>query len=166
MQAAAPMSHLRSFAMFRTMLCVVLLSLVASAAHGDERWESYFKEGKLTAALEVHELQGGFAGFTGKYYTIARDGSWTSGDVGPNEQREKPAASGKVKEKELQAIAVALAKNDLGNLPNHGTPITNHTITRIIFGKRTAELLPEGKEPKVIARYEAIAAAVKKACQP
>ena len=147
--------------MNRYLVCAALLLLTASAV-ADERPDAYFKDGKLTATLDVQELQGGVAGFTGTYTTVDPDGSWRLGRILPRDKRDTPTAFGKMSGAQLKKLAEVLAKNDLANLPSAGKPTTNPHITIIKFGEHTATLMPEPKDPKVVARYAAIVDAVKK----
>lgn len=146
--------------MLRFLAGAVLL-LIASVACADERLDAYLKEGRLTAKLDVLELQGGFAGFTGTYTTVEPDGSWSSGPMLPRDKRGAPTSFGKLGPNGLKKLAAVLAKNDLANLPSAGKPITNPQITTITFGEHTATLMPAAKDPTITARYEAIVAAVK-----
>jgi hypothetical protein len=129
-------------------------------------------EGKLKERIEVRDLQGGFAGFTGKYYAIETDGAWVAGDVGPNEKLGPPATKGKATPEQLAALAKALGQHDLAALASHGETETNPKVVKITFGKKTMELQPKpGKadataDKAVRVRYQGIVDAVKALCRP
>ncbi len=126
--------------------------------------------GELKAPIEVREVQGGFAGFTGGFWAIKPDGSWTSGDVGPRD-RVTVKAKGKAMPKQLVELSRALSKNDLAGLRSHGQPVTNPKVLSIQIGPKTIQLQPgPGKgtteeDAAIRARYHAIADAVKAVCR-
>ncbi len=151
--------------MTRILLCAVLLAFPALAL-ADERPAAYLEKGKLTGTLEVLELQGGFAGFTGTYTTIDPDGAWRSGPVLPRDKRGAATTFGKLGPKGLQELAGVLAKCDIANLPSAGKPITNPQIITIKFGEHAATLMPEAKDPAIATRYEAVVEAVTKLRAP
>src|SRR5436190_898826 len=133
---------------------------------------SYLKDGKLKERIEVRELQGGFAGFTGTYYEIEPDGSWATGPVlPPQSRRGDPTAKGKLTADQLAQLAKEFARLDLANLPSHGESVTNPKIMRVYFGTRMVELQPNpGKaspeqDKAIRARYDGIFQAVKAACK-
>jgi hypothetical protein len=99
------------------------------------------KAGQLTQELKVVQLQGGFAGFTGVQYTIARDGVWTS--VSVFNKKTTPKDKGKLTAKELEKLAALLDKYDLAKLPAKAgkQPGANpHTIA-FEYGKQKASLV-------------------------
>jgi hypothetical protein len=152
--------------------CLVLgLAILAvGPAAAQDKGGAYVKDGKLTAKVEVLELQGGFAGFTGTYYTIEREGSWSTGPVLPRDTRGEPTAKGKLTADQLKALEKAFTANDLSSLPSHGMPETNPKVVTIIFGRKKSELQPKpaGKpeEDKAIrTRYAGIFDAVKAAAK-
>lgn len=147
--------------MFRFLMGSVLMLMATATASADERPGSYLKDGKLAEKLTVLELQGGFAGFTGTYTIVENDGEWSTGPILPRDQRGAPTASGKLDAKQLTDLANVLAKNDLVNLRNAGTPVTNPQITTIAWGEHSVTLMPKAKDPTIAARYEAIVEAVK-----
>ena len=142
--------------------------LAVGTADAQDKGGGYVKDGKLTAKVEVLELQGGFAGFTGTYCTIEPDGSWATGPVLPRDKRGEPTAKGKLTAEQIKGLAKAFAANDLANLPSHGMTETNPKVVAISFGRKKSELQPKpaGKpeEDKAIrARYAGIVDAVKAA---
>lgn len=152
----------------RVLLCLLGVTLTLSVqAEGPA---DYLKAGKLAQRLEVLELQGGFAGFTGHYAIVEPDGSWTTGDVLPSERIGPAKAKGKLTADQLATLTKELAKHNLATLPKHGETETNPVVVRITFGKTVSELqpLPGTAKPEVDravrARYAGIVAAVKAAC--
>ena len=147
------------------LLCVTLTLSVHAEGPADD-----LKAGKLPQRLEVLELQGGFAGFTGSYAVVEPDGSWAVGQMLPRNQRGEPKAKGKLTAEQLTTLAKELAKYDLATLPKHGEPETNPKVTRITFGKAVSELQPKPgtatpeADKAIRARYAGIVAAVKAAC--
>jgi hypothetical protein len=123
-----------------------LTSIIVSAtllALADNRLsaQDYVKDGQLTQPLKVVQLQGGFAGFTGVQFTIARDGSWTSENV--FNQKITPKSKGKLTEKDLAKLGTILKQYDLAKLPAKAgkQPGANpHTIT-LEYGKTRATLV-------------------------
>src|SRR5688572_12629292 len=96
---------------------------------------------QLTHPLKVVQLQGGFAGFTGVQFTIARDGSWTSENV--FNQKITPKSKGKLTEKDLAKLGEILEKYNLAKLPAKSgkQPGANpHTIT-FEYGKVKVSLV-------------------------
>src|SRR5262245_48111540 len=61
---------------------------LAFAARADDKPEDFLtKDGTLKEALQVKDVQGGFAGFTGKAWTVQPGGEWTISKV-MNEKME------------------------------------------------------------------------------
>src|SRR5262245_59890206 len=155
-------------------LSCLLLGFAILAVGGSGRAEDkpgdYVKDGKLKEKVEVLELQGGSAGFTGTYYTLDTDGSWSTGQVLPRDKRSEPKAKGTLTADQVKELAKAFTSNDLAGLPTHGQTETNPKVVAIIFGKKKSELQPKAagkpEEDKAIrARYEGVAAAVKAVCK-
>ena len=151
------------------LLLVGLAALTPSPVRAGDPAD-YLKDGKLKEPLEVTQLQGGFAGFTGTYYAIEADGAWSTGSVLKGKNGD-PKASGKLTGEQLAQLAKELAKQDLAKLPSYGAPKVNPKVLKIRFGKTVSELQPgpgEGTadEGKAIrARYDAIAQAVMGLCK-
>ncbi len=154
---------------FCSAAIVILCLSWTLAAKAEDQTAAYLKEGKLTEQLVVYQLQGGFAGLTGKYYAIESDGSWTTGKY-LREMKSKPTASGKLTAEQLQELATELAKSDLATLPNHGKPQVNPKVTKITFGKNVSELQQSPGKPTeqadatVPSRYASIVSVVIKLC--
>src|SRR5262249_31746431 len=141
-----------------------LLVLLAGAASSDD----YVKDGKLTESLSVQDLQGGFAGFTGKQYTITTDGKFLEANV--FNKKTTVVRKGTLTKKQITAVGKALAKYEPDKLKNTGKPTTNpHTIS-IAYGKNVAKLilkagasLPKPGKKTMEGRFAGIVAAVKEA---
>ena len=149
------------------LMCLVLGFAVAALGMTAQAQDTgtYLKDGKLTARVEVLELQGGFAGFTGTFHAIEPDGSWTTGQVGPRDRRTE-SATGKLSADQLKTLAKAFAAHDLAKLPNHGQTQTNPKVVTVVFGKKKSSLQPKaaGKpdaDKAIRARYAGIVEAVK-----
>jgi hypothetical protein len=131
------------------------------------------KDGKLKQRLELREVQGGFAGYTGTYWVIETDGSWSTGQVFMHspETKTSSAAKGQLTAAQLAGLAKVFAQHGLAELPNHGEAHVNPHILTVQFGKKTMTLLPapgqaSAAEDKAIrARYWAILAAVTAVCR-
>src|SRR3954447_17383103 len=103
-----------------TMLALVLvpLALAADAEPG----------GKLEGKLTVKDLQGGFAGFNGKVYTVDTDGSYTVGNQVAGRVRE--GSKGKLDAKAMEKLAAALKKYGADGLKSTGRTMANpHQVT-------------------------------------
>lgn len=152
------------------LLAVLFCGLNMLPANAADKPEDYLADGKLKERVEVQELQGGFAGFTGKYYAIEQDGSWSTGQVLPR-MMKRETAQGKLNAEQLTELAKSLSSNDLASLPNHGKPVTNPQVTAILYGKTRSELQPErgkanDKEDQAIrTRYAKIVESVKALCK-
>jgi hypothetical protein len=153
------------------LLFAVFAALGVSPARADEKSEKYLKDGRLKERIELDETQGGFAGFTGRYYVIEPDGSWSTGPIKPQSKKGEPTAKGKLTEKQLAGLAKELGRHDLAGLPSHGATRVNPKVVTIRFGDKASVLQPErGKsapeeDQAVRARYDAIAQAVKMLCK-
>jgi len=133
--------------------------VVAATIHADDYLT---KDGKLTHALKITQLQGGFAGFTGFEYAIEPDGSWTMSSV--FKQKATVKEKGKLTAKQLASLADVLAKNQLDKLPEKtGKQAGANPFTlAITFGKtktnyvgQTAPKL-DGNNPTPESRTAAI----------
>jgi len=77
--------------------------------------DEYFKDGEMTQPLKIVQLQGGFAGFTGMQYTVARDGAWTLESV--FREKRTPKNKGKLSRKDLAKLARILETHGFSKLP-------------------------------------------------
>lgn len=97
-----------------------LLSLIAqhvpTTVCADDEAPRYLKDGKLTAALTFKDVQGGFAGFTGRKYEVQPDGTWAVTRVF-NQRKFKPERTGRLTAKQLKSLASVLADNRIHTLP-------------------------------------------------
>jgi len=95
-------------------------------------------DGKLKHPLEVKQVQGGFAGFTGVVFVVQADGKWTKGSV--FNQEVKPLASGQLNGDQLKGLAAELDKYKLLTLKSEGRVMVNPSVVSVTFGKLKAEL--------------------------
>jgi hypothetical protein len=128
------------------------------------------RDGKLIRKLEVSDLQGGVAGFTGDRWALDPSGDWTQGRV--RDRELKIEHTGKLTGKQLDALTREFARYDLLSLKSHrvGRPTANPHVVTIQFGTHKAELtLPPGSklprpDPKTVpGRYAGILQALQKA---
>jgi len=132
----------------------------------DSAPEDYLDKGNLKAALEVSDLQGGFAGFNGNIWRVQTDGSITA--VKTVVRKEEVMYQGKLSKQQVEALAKDLAKYDLANLKSEGKPMANPHAVTIKWGKdsRTLNLtagaaLPKADAKSVEGRYAGIVEAVR-----
>src|SRR5262245_29680685 len=119
--------------------CAVCAALLA--AEGDVA--AYLKDGKLTHTLEIRDVQGGVAGFTGTSFRVEPDGAWTTAQV--MNQKASNEKKGTLTMDQVATLAKALAKYDTLNLKSAGKPMTNPHVVTIKFGKVEGTLnLPAG----------------------
>jgi hypothetical protein len=150
---------------------VVVGGLAWLAADAGAPGDYLTKDGQLKEPVEVLELQGGFAGFTGTYWAIDTDGKWSTGTYGPKNKKGAARDEGKLTPEQLSSLARDLAKFDLAGLPNHGKSETNPRVLQIRFGKKSVTLQPRkddtpAKDDEVIrARYQGIAQTVQALCK-
>jgi hypothetical protein len=159
----------------RRPLCSLLSVLTAfalCAIQAGETPESYLADGKLKERIEVQELQGGAVGFTGLYYAIEPDGSWSAGSVSFRQKGQgEPKAKGVLSQEQLTQLAKDLARCELAHVPNHGAPEVNPRVIVVIFGKKRTELQPErgntseAEDKAIRDRYDGILRAVKALCK-
>jgi hypothetical protein len=130
--------------------------------------------GDLAQTLEVRDLQGGFAGFTGHLYRVEPSGRWTMARV--FNEKTTVEHQGKLTKKQLAALAKELAKYDLLGLPpKEGKPTVNPRVVKIKFGDHQSELLwkpnqplpnpDQDKKTSVVVRFSGILQAVKAALE-
>jgi hypothetical protein len=129
----------------------------------------YIKEGMLKHPLEILDVQGGFAGFTGILISVQPTGEWKRSSVAL--KKSKVLEEGKLTEKQMAQLARDLAKYDLLHLTDHGKNAVNPHNVSITFGKHTSELrlgtsqkLPEPGD-SVAGRYSGIVRAVQDLCK-
>lgn len=142
----------------RTIVLMMALAPLALAADAEP-------DAKLAGKLTVKDLQGGFAGFTGKVYTLDTDGSYTVG----NEFRGKvtQTAKGKLDAKTLAKVAAAVKKYAAATLKDTGKPGTNPRVVTVAYNKNTASLnlpttgaLPAADEKDAAGRFAGIVTAL------
>jgi hypothetical protein len=117
---------------------VLTASLAAGAGRGADE---YLKDGKLTAALEVRDVQGGFAGFTGQAFVIEPSGEFRVVRVF-NEETKEVLRKGKLSEGQLAALAYHLGGQELAKLPKElgGFRGANPHVVSIRFGDKLSTL--------------------------
>jgi hypothetical protein len=151
-------------------LTALLLLLAAAASGGDDRQPGYLTpDGKLAEALEVKDLQGGFAGFVGPRWVVEPSGKWMRAKLVAGKATAEQG--GELSKEQLAALAKALARYELRDLPDEGKPGVNPHVVTVRFGKKEVSLALKAGEalPKVdpdkplasvAARYAGIVAAV------
>lgn len=152
------------------LLAVLFCVLHMLPVHAADKPEDYLADGKLKERIEIQQLQGGFAGFTGTYCAIEPDGAWSTGQVLPR-MMKRETAQGKLNAEQLAELAKSLATNDLATLPNHGAPVANPAVTVVLYGMNRSELQPKpGKanaeaDQAIRARYASLVSTVKSLCK-
>jgi hypothetical protein len=149
---------------------VVLLWVLRSAA--DSSPNDYLtKDGKLKETLQVRDVQGGFAGFTGTLWQVETDGSWAVYRV--VQQKQTLREKGQLTREQLKTLGRKLADFDLLNLANSGKSTVNPHLVKIAFGKHEVVLTLGAGKPlpntppvnqqklNVEERYARIVAAVR-----
>jgi hypothetical protein len=159
----------------RRLVCVisvVLTGLSPLVMTAGEKAEDYLKDDKLKERFEVQLLQGGFPNYSGTYFAIEPDGSWSTGPVDVKGQKGKPKTEGKLTTEQLNRLAQTFASNDLARLPPLvPDPLGGPKMTIVTYGFRNSKfsLQPNKTYPpasKAIAnRYAAIEQVVKDLCQ-
>src|SRR3954465_6049372 len=97
------------------LLAAGVLCLGGAGATGQDKLDKYLtKDGKLKQALVVRNLQSGFAGVTGREWTVEPSGEWKSGTVFKGKTKED--RGGKLSPEELKALAGELAKYHVESL--------------------------------------------------
>ncbi len=148
---------------------VLFLVTALPVSAGKDVSDYLTKDGKLKHALEILDVQGGFAGFTGTLLSVQPDGAWKRSSV--FQRKSKLLQEGKLSEKQVRELAAACAKYDLLHLENAGKSGVNPHNVSLTFGKHTAELrlktaakLPE-PGMTVEGRYAGIVRAAQSLCQ-
>jgi hypothetical protein len=146
----------------------MLLALVISASPapaGKDAADYLTEAGQLKEVLEVKDVQGGFAGFTGSLWKVEKDGQWKKYQAFNQKLTEKEM--GKLNKDQLSQLAKELAKYNLLGLAKEGKTMVNPHVVTIQFGKHKAELIAmAGTIPKTDpatagGRYAGILDAVK-----
>jgi len=150
------------------------LIVLAPAAPANDKPSDYLKDGKLAHTLEVRDVQGGFAGFTGRLWTVEPSGRWTLARV--MNRKTEVEKKGELTKEELALLAKELARYDLAQLTSKapGRPMANPHVVSIKFGKLDVSLTlgagqplpkPDPDNPKatIEGRFAGIANAVQQA---
>lgn len=134
--------HLSRAALLAALLAAV--TLPAAAPDGNEKG--------LKETLKVRDVQGGFAGFTGRQVTIEPDGTWDESSV--RGDRLKSLRTGKLSNEALSRLAAEVGKYAPAALKGAGKPTVNPRVITVTYGKNEAVLnLPAGgKLPQVDAK--------------
>ena len=154
---------------FRFLVLFVFFLLAPAAPAGKDVGDYLTKEGALKHPLEILDVQGGFAGFTGTLWSVRPDGEWKRSAV--VQKKHKLQQEGKLAPKQLHELAATLAKHDLLHLDDQGRVSANSHNVSITFGKHSCEIrLGAGKplpEPgdSVAGRYSGIVRAVRELCK-
>jgi hypothetical protein len=147
-----------------------LLALAAGPAGAGKAAGDYLTEdGKLKYELEIRDVQGGFAGFTGTAVKIEPGGGWTRYQVFKG--RLTPKGKGKLSAAQLKSLAEDLARYDALHLKDKAdVPMANPRVVTVQFGNHKAEMhlqagAPLPKPPanppgSVAERYGGVVAAV------
>lgn len=150
----------------RFLLAASLALTAMSQATADSKPGDYLADGKFKERLEVRDVQGGFAGFTGRFWVVEPDGSWSSG-MAFNEKL-KVESSGKLSKEQMSQLADALAKYDLASLKSTGKAGANPHVVKVQWGKVKAELtmkttapLPKADPGSLEGRYSGTVDAVR-----
>lgn len=145
-----------------TPLTALLAALVIPAAASQD------KDAKLKEALQVRDVQGGVAGFTGKAFKIQPSGKWEEYTVRGNSVT--PLRNGKLSKQDLAALAEEVNKYDPATLKSEGKskPKANPRVITITYGKKTAKLtlntdLPSPDADTNEGRFAGLVAAVQEA---
>jgi hypothetical protein len=156
-----------------SLLCGVLLTVLATAARAEDKADDFLtKDGMLKEALMIKDVQGGFAGFTGKAWTIQPNGEWTLANV--FNEKLTVDQKGTLTKEQLATLAEELAKYNLSSLEtkSEGKAMANPHNVLIKWGKRevtltlgAGEALPKPDKSAVPGRYAGIAAAVADLCK-
>jgi hypothetical protein len=119
--------------------------------------------------LEIKDVQGGFAGFTGQLWVIEPSGQWSRSRVF-NEKIEVEQ-KGMLSKDELAKLARALARYDPATLKSTGKVGVNPHVVTIKYGPNEASLTlgagaplpkvdPKNDKPSLPERYSGIVTAV------
>jgi len=104
----------------------------------------------LDQPLEVQVTQTGFAGETGRAWTVQPDGSWAIRDIGPGAS-PGPVATGRLTEAQLGQLHASLDRNDFRTLPSEtgaaAVPVNPHRVTISLGGRKVVVTTPPGEDP-------------------
>src|SRR5262245_13578171 len=120
--------------MTRNMIvALTVVGALAALARGDSMPGDYLADGQFKHAIVIRDVQGGFAGFTGRMWQIEPDGSWSTGTV--FNQKIKVEHKGKLTKDQLAGLAKDFAKYDLAALKDMGKANVNPHVVTITWGK-------------------------------
>jgi hypothetical protein len=133
-------------AVFSVAVTVVILAgMVSPATAGKDTGDYLTADGQLKEVLELRDVQGGFAGFTGSLWKVEKNGQWKKYQVFNQKLTEKE--DGKLTKDQLQALAKELAKFDMLTLKNTSFKGANPHKVTITFGEYSRTLAMTGGQP-------------------
>src|SRR4051812_43543871 len=110
-----------------TGIVFVLFALPAAAK------DDYTRNDRLSDTLEIVDVQGGFAGFTGTFWKVEPSGKRRSGRVCGEKQEVNQW--GQLNKEQVSDLAKQLAKYDLKTRKTmKGSPMANPHVVTIKFG--------------------------------
>lgn len=144
----------------------LLLVLTGPAPAGKDASDYLTADGQFKETLQLKDVQGGFAGFTGWLWQIEKDGKWRKNQV--FNQKLTLKEEGNLSKEQMMTLAKELAKYDLLNLKGNNKNVgANPHVVTIEFGKHKAEFtlgagdpLPKADPASVDGRAGGIAQAV------
>jgi hypothetical protein len=158
------MNSMRS-TFFLIVFALALATTARPAVAGKDVSDYLTADGLLKEVLELRDVQGGFAGFTGSLWKVEKDGQWKKFQVFNQKLTEKE--QGQLNKEQLANLAKTLAQYNLANLANEGKVAVNPHVVQIGFGKLKANLnlgagqaLPAADPATVTGRFGGIAQAV------
>lgn len=108
---------------------------------GDAGNEYLTSAGQLKGQLRLRDSQSGFAGETGRVWTIEPDGRWQRQPF-VNARSGAPESSGQLDRDQLKQLADAMAKHRLATLPERmGNRGVNPRVVQITFLDRQVSLI-------------------------
>ena len=122
----------------KRVLWVVAVMAAGGVLSAADKADDYLKDGKLKQTLEVNDVQGGFAGFTGKQWVVEPSGEWRISSV--FNKRLTVEKKGTLTKEQMASLAKDLAKYNLSGLAGktEGKVMVNPHVVTIKFGKDEA----------------------------
>ncbi len=128
-----------------TTLAVVFVLLVPAA--------DLFAAEKLTGTVEVNDLQGGFAGFSGTFTTIKTSGTWTRESGLQDRTPRQRTGEGKLSAANAGKLAKAFSDHGFSKLPETIAEYNsvNPKVYEVQYGKKVVRVIlkPGGNLPFV-----------------
>ncbi len=151
----------------RAVASLALGLLAAAWAVAADAGDYLTQDGKLKETLDLTDVQGGFAGFTGKGYVVEPSGEWKLLKV--FNDKKDVEAKGTLSKEQLAALAKELAAYDLAGLADTkaGKAGANPHVVTVHWGKKetvvtlnASDPLPRPDKTSVGGRVAGVAAAV------